>query len=129
MATSADRDDDVTAIDDRGKNECGEVSAVDHVHRNAGLAGARGNLFVAFITGRTYDRDGAVEIGGQGIVDVDLELARAGGRLHDLVGDVGVAGEPADGRMRGQQKAQLVDRMLARAHECDRAAGDIHEYG
>ena len=60
-------------------------------------------------------------------MEIDLELARAGRRLHDLVGDIGVAGEPAHGRVRGQQQPQLVDRVLAGADERDGAAGDIHE--
>ena len=127
MTAGADRHDHVAAIDDRREHEAGKVRTVDHVHRNAGLAGAGRNRLVARIAGRAYDRDGAVEIGGQGIVKVDLEMPGRGRGLHDLVGDVGVAGEPAHGRMGGQQEPQLVDRVLARADKRDGTDGDIHE--
>ena len=127
MAAGADRHHHVAAVDDRREHEGGEVGAVDHVDRNAGLAGARGNRLVARVAGRAHDRDRAGEIGGQRIVEIDLELPGRGRGLHDLVGDVGVAGEPAHGRMGGEQQPQLVDRVLARADKRDGTAGDIHE--
>ncbi len=127
MAAGTDRHDHVAAIDNGGEDERGEVGAIDHVHRNTGVAGARGNLLVAPIASRAHDRDRAGEIGGQRIVEIDLELARAGSRLHDLIGHVGMAGVPAHGGVRGQQQTQLIDRMLARAGERDGTAGDIHE--
>ena len=47
MTAGADRHDHLAAIDDRRKDEGGQVGAVDHVHRDAGVARARGNFFVA----------------------------------------------------------------------------------
>ncbi len=113
MSAGADGHDHVAAIDDGRKNESGEIGAIDHVHGNAGVAGTHGDLVVARIAGRSHDRDRTGEVGGQRIMEVDLELARAGGRLHDLVGYVGVARVPANGGVRSEQQAQLVDRVLA----------------
>ena len=40
-AAGADRDHDIAAIDDGGKDEGRKVRAVDHIHRNAERPGAR----------------------------------------------------------------------------------------
>ena len=127
MAAGADRNHHFAAIDDRWKHEGGQVGAVDHIHGNAGVAGARRNLLVALVAGRADHRDRAGEARGQRIVEIDFELSRSGGSLHDLVGNVGVAGIPAHGGMRGAQQAQLGGGVLAAADQRHGAAGHIQE--
>jgi hypothetical protein len=127
MTVGADRHHDIAAIDDGRKHETRQIGTVDHVDRNAGIAGARGNFFVACIAEGAHHRDRAGEVRSQGIMKIDLEPARSDGRLYDLVGDIGVAGIPAHRRTRGQEQPQLIDGVLARTHERHRAAGDIHK--
>ena len=109
MAAGADRHHHLAAVDDRRKHEGGQVGAVDHIHRDAGVARAGGNLFVALVAGRAHHRDRAGKTRRQRIVEIDFELARTGRGLHDLIGNIGMAGIPAHRGVRRAQQPKLGD--------------------
>ncbi len=128
MRIGADRHHHLAAVDDGRKREGGQVGAVDHIDRNAGVARAHRNLFVALVAGRAHHRDRAGKTCRQRIVEIDLEMARTGGGLHDLVANVGMTRIPAHGGVRREQEPKLGDGLLAGADQRHRAAGHIEEY-
>ncbi len=132
-AAGADRDHDVAAVDDGGKDEGRQVGPVDHVDRDAGRARARGDGFVHRASGGAHDGDDAGEVRRCGIArdNVELSFARVGADRGLGRSDCKLfrAGVPADAGAGRAQEPQLVVRRRSTSDQGDRSVGDIEKHG
>ncbi len=126
-AAGADRDHDLAAIDDGGKDEGRELRPVHDIDGDAPTARPSCHLGVERLARRRNDRNGVAQIGSQRIAGADFEPAASGERQL-LFRHVGLAGEPAHMRAGCTQEAQLAERGLARADEDKDADGAVEKH-
>ena len=128
-AAGADRDHDIAAIDDGGKDESRMREVVHHIdgqadrlrprrHRNADVAGTR-----------TEDRNDAAEIGGERIAIVRVRSAPTSSAPMPADIMIAVGRKPADPRTGRRQQPQFGAREIARANEQHLAALQIEKHG
>ena len=93
-AAGADRDDDVAAIDNGGKNETGAIEVVHNVDRQAGCPGARRHRHADIACAGAQHRDHAVKVGRERIARGEFDSSA----VHSLQVMIAVGREPADAR-------------------------------
>ena len=126
-AAGADGNDDVAAIDDRGKDESGMREIVHHIdgqpdrlrarrHRNADVAGAGAE-----------DRNDTRQIGSERIARGRLDPRGVRGVETSQI-MIAVGRKPADPRARRNQQPQFRAHEFARSNEQHLAALQIQEH-
>jgi hypothetical protein len=113
-AAGADRDNDVTAIDNGRKNERGMLQIVHHIDRQADRPGPRRHRHADIAGAGTQDRNDATKIGRQGIALRKLDPRHVGGiQSADIM--IAIGRKPANPRARGRQQAQFRPHQVAGA--------------
>ena len=113
-AAGRDRNHDLAAIDDGGKDECRQNRTVDDIDGNALATRACGNLTIEQFAGGRNDGDDVAQVRLERIPEADFKLPLPR-RRRQLFRNVDTAGEPADVCAGRPQQAQLRERRLARA--------------
>ena len=126
-AAGADGDDDIAAIDDRGKDESRMREVVHHIDGQADRLGARRHRNADVAGAGAEDRDHAGKIGGERIARGRFDPRHVvGGEAREIM--IAVGRIPADLRAGRRQQAQFGARELARSDEQHLAALQIEEH-